>query len=580
MRGDWGQARMILQRNENAKIAKISSLGMTALHVAASCGRSSFVVELVKLLTPQQLESRDQLGRTALHHVALAASKEAARAMVGKNPDLPQIGDMKLYTPLFYAARWRHPSKSKEMLEYLYLVTKDEPPCYTYTYPSAANLIVGITASRCHDIVLRILQRHPELSLRKNHNEMSILHILAMQPSLFHSGSENDPMERLFHPGKSRGHFARQKEHQDALNLVHFICKILQKRSKSEILEYFLPSESDSPEILHLATEHGVYELVQVCLNYFPDLIWYANNDKRQLLHVAIEHRRPLIFNHIIELIGENTKAYADVEDEDKNNILHLAANLAPTPQLHSVRGPAFQMQRELQWFKAVEALVYDEKRVAKNIENKTPREVFFENHEPLMKNAKDWLKDTSNSCMVVATLVATVAFAAMITVPGGNDGGSGRPILSKTKLFMVFCISDAVSMISSAISLLMFLSIQTSRYSEEDFIESLPRTLLKGLLSLFIAVATMMIGFGTAIGLALQTRVSWAYIPFTIVACFPVILFTRLQLPLLFQTLIFTSGPGIFQGPMITRTHHHHRTLLGFCINNCAKPFMSDDIA
>ena len=146
-------------------------------------------------------------------------------------------------------------------------------------------------------------------------------------------------------------------------------------------------------------------------------------------------------------------------------------------------------------------------------------------------------MKDTSNSCMLVATLVTTVAFAAMITVPGGK------------RLFLAFSISNALSMISAAISLLMFLSVQTSRYTEEDFLESLPKTLLRGLLSLFVAVATMMIAFGTALGMAFQTKVKWAYIPITIVACIPAIIFTRLHVPLLFQTFVFTSGPGIFGG-------------------------------
>ena len=60
------------------------------------------------------------------------------------------------------------------------------------------------------------------------------------------------------------------------------------------------------------------------------------------------------IYNLVMLLVGENAGAYAGTKVEGQNNILHLAANLAPTPQLHSVPGPAFQMQRELQWFKVI----------------------------------------------------------------------------------------------------------------------------------------------------------------------------------------------------------------------------------
>ncbi|XP_071924987.1 uncharacterized protein [Coffea arabica] len=379
------------------------------------------------------------------------------------------------------------------------------------------------------------------------------------------------------------------------------------------VTDFFIPK--DSTAILHLAVEHGVFELVEKCLKAFPDLIWYVDkppksvpwrhahytstvqgsllwNDATQhehaststvklyhhgteyadttsghwkwhegqyadtpsrtgrlLLHVAIEHRRVEIFNYLTTLIGKNTKAYADLKLEGNNNSLHLAANLAPTPQLQAVPGPAFQMQREFQWFRAVEELVYDELKTVKNLADKTPRELFFNEHKDLLKDAKEWMKDTSNSCMVVATLVATVAFAAMITVPGGNNSNTGVPILARTKLFVAFSVSNALSMVSSAVSLLMFLSIQTSRYTEGDFLDSLPKKLLRGLLSLFIAIATMMISFGTAIGLSLQTRLNWSYIPITIIACVPVIIFTWLQLPLLLQAIRVESGPGIFQG-------------------------------
>ncbi|CDP00887.1 unnamed protein product [Coffea canephora] len=340
-----------------------------------------------------------------------------------------------------------------------------------------------------------------------------------------------------------------KERHLQALGIVEFVCEQLKKEEDTNsVQEYFIP-DNHTP-ILHLAIEQGAFKLVEECLNHFPDLIWYADRKTELLLlHAAVEHRQVKIFNHIIDLIGNNTKAFAELQADKGNNILHLAAKLASTSQVASVPGPAFQMQLEFQWFKAVEAIVYYELRIKKNDEGKTPRELFSDTHEKLLKNAKGWTKDLSNSCMVVATLVATVAFAAMITAPGGNDSETGMPVLARKKLFTVFSISNALSMISSAASLLMFLSIQTSRYTEDDFLKSLPRILVRGLVFLSIAVITMMISFGTTIGLSLQTRQKWAYIPITIVACFPAIIFFWLHLPLLLQTVLFHSRPGMFGG-------------------------------
>ena len=118
MEGDWEEARHQFRHNQDAKTAKISNLGMTALHVAASCGRSKFVQKLVKEFAKEQLEAADQLGRTALHHAALAADVDAAKAMVTKNPILPYLGDANNHTPLFYSTKWLKPSKKrKRMME-------------------------------------------------------------------------------------------------------------------------------------------------------------------------------------------------------------------------------------------------------------------------------------------------------------------------------------------------------------------------------------------------------------------------------------------------------------------------------
>lgn len=66
-------------------------------------------------------------------------------------------------------------------------------------------------------------------------------------------------------------------------------------------------------------------------------------------------------------------------------------------------------------------------------------------------------MKDTSNSCMIVTTLIATVMFAAAFTVSGGNNGDTGTSVFLSDKLFMLFAISDALGLIFSASSLLMF---------------------------------------------------------------------------------------------------------------------------
>lgn len=170
--------------------------------------------------------------------------------------------------------------------------------------------------------------------------------------------------------------------------------------------------------------------------------------------------------------------------DPHGNNILHLAGQLPLSDRLNLVSGAALQMQRELQWFKEVENFVQPAHIMWKNAEGKTPAVVFSETHQKLVSEGEKWMKETATSCTVVAALIATVVFAAAITVSGGNDQNDGTPLFIKNtqhqnqqKAFAVFGVFDAISLFSSVASILMFLSILTSRYSEVDFLRALPKS-------------------------------------------------------------------------------------------------------
>ncbi|XP_042477779.1 ankyrin repeat-containing protein ITN1-like [Macadamia integrifolia] len=211
--------------------------------------------------------------------------------------------------------------------------------------------------------------------------------------------------------------------------------------------------------------------------------------------------------------------------------------------------GPALQMQLELQWFQEVEKIV-PLAREFRNSKGLKPHEVFTEEHKDLVREGEKWMKDTANSCMVVATLIATFTFAAAFTVPGGFDQDSGFPILLHHKLFYLFIMSDALSLFSSSTSVLMFLSIYTSRYAEEDFLELLPKRLIIGLSTLFFSIATMMVTFCATLFLILNEKHKCVSILITFFAGVPVTVFVLLQFPLFLDMVISTYRPGLFNRP------------------------------
>ncbi|XP_031261122.1 ankyrin repeat-containing protein NPR4-like isoform X2 [Pistacia vera] len=129
-------------------------------------------------------------------------------------------------------------------------------------------------------------------------------------------------------------------------------------------------------------------------------------------------------------------------QDKDQqNNMLHLAAKLPHLSRIGIVPGAALQMQRELLWFKEIEKIVLPSFREKKNLKGQTPQELFTQEHGELLKSGEQWMKNTANSCILVATIITTIIFASVFNVPGGNDSSKRLPIHLKETWFQVFVI-------------------------------------------------------------------------------------------------------------------------------------------
>jgi len=141
----------------------------------------------------------------------------------------------------------------------------------------------------------------------------------------------------------------------------------------------------------------------------------------------------------------------------------------------------------------------------ARNDEGKKPGEIFIETHQELMKDGEKWLKETAGTFAIVGVLVITVMFAAVFTVPGSYNQESGVPIFINEKAFTVFIVADIISLYASIITVLTYADIQTSRYTEIDFLLRLPDKVRSGLRSLSLSLVFMMVAFCAAFAIVLQ---------------------------------------------------------------------------
>ncbi|XP_016651460.1 PREDICTED: ankyrin repeat-containing protein At5g02620-like isoform X3 [Prunus mume] len=510
-RGNWEEARKFLDTHPNSERARISNSSMTALHVAACEGHSEFVEKLVKRVPADVLDMLDGIGYTALHYAAIGGSLRSAKALLGKNPKLTQCLDSAGRTPLLLAATFA--SENKELVWYLLLVTKHEKPGLPSTGPLAANLVNVLIAS---EISLYLVKEYPNLATETDQEDCTPLDVLARNKSNVLSGSRLGSWESCIYPflpvevdrGPPHSVRASVAPHESVQSdpseqyRVHWLRQMLfgaiermapavfmrlhdaklRHHCAVELLRQIclqLSQEQIKSDILKIAAINGIVEFIRTLVEFFPDLIWFIlSTDRYLLLPVAIEFRHENLFRIVCGKTARSKLiASTLLESESGETILHLAAKLAPLPQLSSVSCTALQMQRELQWFKVVEKLVHPYYKDNLNEKGETARELFTKEHKELAERGEKWLKDTSNSCMLVATFIATVVFAAAFTVPGGNDNDGAPNLLWKnSSTFMVFVVSDAIALFASLTSLLMFLSVLTARYAEEDFLQSLPK--------------------------------------------------------------------------------------------------------
>ncbi|CAN6702185.1 unnamed protein product [Malus baccata var. baccata] len=290
------------------------------------------------------------------------------------------------------------------------------------------------------------------------------------------------------------------------------------------------------------AVEQGQVDFIYHLFKVYP-AFEIQDGKGKTVLPYAVECRQAKIFNLLLRMLKESGRTLILIPDTFNNSILHSAANLSAN--LNHIQGAALQMQSELQWFKEVESnLPVMASELMNNTDRMTARELFTKNHKELVKEGEKSMKATATSCTVVGALIVTMMFAAAFTIPGGNIQDKGYPTFLGKKLFTIFIMSDSISLFFSTTSVMIFLGMLTSRYSEEDFLKSLPTKMIFGLFTLFFSIAAMMIAFSSALILMLDKQ-SWIVFPTILLATLPIASFVWMQFPLLRDTCISTYGPG-----------------------------------
>nr|KAJ0223701.1 hypothetical protein LSAT_V11C200075680 [Lactuca sativa] len=601
--GDWGTATKILEKRKELVRYSITENGETALHVAASAKSTKqvedFVENLMGYMEDKDLELENNSSSTALCLAAEAGNVKIVKIMVKRNRNLVSITGSQGMTPLCRAALFGN----YDVVKYLY--KESQKMHYDYWTPQKPGwLLLKCVENDMFDIALKIVKDHPEVLGSSG----SVLGVLACKTDAFAETKLNIFMRTINWVFTVICPKIGAEKESEASQLLRVIWQNIAEKPVNEIDDILrgppdfinekLASDKEdqtvetqninkepaattlkdpnapwqrnedrtySSRIPFVAAEMGNTTLVVELIRQYPDLMLKVNDNNQSIFHTAVENRHEDIYNILYE-IGSKKDRILGLKDKNDNNMLHLVGKCAKKKRLGDVSGFAapFQLQGELLWFKEVEEMVPPSCREQRNKDGLTPHELFTMEHNDLATKSGDWLKGMSSNCLVVAVFIASVTFAALLTVPGGYNQNDGLPIFSRKIAFMIFFLADAISFFSASGSVIMLLAILASCYAEHDFCKSLPKKLMTGLATLLLAITTMMVAFSSIFFILCNKDHKWMPVLASLLSIMLILLFATLQYPLLKDVISSTYGSRYLFRPK-------KRVLYE---NNCRFPF------
>ncbi|XP_031247658.1 ankyrin repeat-containing protein NPR4-like [Pistacia vera] len=575
LEGDWNTAEKIYKEEGIDIPVKLSKDGGTALHISAAAGHTGFVKKLLEKMNKEDLAVKNNAGNTAFFLAVASERVEIVRAMMKKNEDIVKIRGDNDILPLHKAAL----IGDKEMVEYLYEATADVILDHDN---DRIELLISLINRSWYDAALHLVERHPQIALARDKNEETALHRLARLPVLtrvldlnsievckksaiyLYNEVKRDVTKRCqsmlgmqrvkernklslrdqmnereqqmnekrqsrtkrlgwrhrVYEAKRQVHYTGQEIPDSAFELVECLWKqvMLLVLDDCQILEIIRKPRS----LIFEAAKQGNLRFLDIIFSRYPDLMFEVDENNYTILHVAVMYRRRNIFNAMYH-IGPFKDLVVRDTDKEGNNILHLAAKLPPvdTPDIESPALP-YKMEREMWWFEGVKRILHPVVAEAKNNEEKTPRALFTEQHKELREKAEKWTKDNATACIMASTIITTVVFAALFTVPGGTNENIGTPIFLRRASFIVFAISDTIALLLSSSSITMFVSVISSRCEEADFhLRRITNDLALGVNLLLYSVEAMMVVFSATMFIVFKDGWLWVPVLLTVMVVF-----------------------------------------------------------
>ncbi|XP_039156022.1 protein ACCELERATED CELL DEATH 6-like [Eucalyptus grandis] len=232
---------------------------------------------------------------------------------------------------------------------------------------------------------------------------------------------------------------------------------------------------------IHIACKMGHLETTKELLQNWPDPEELLTlNKRRNILHLAAKYGRVSVVKYILG--DPKFEKLINAKDREGNTPLHIATlNWQPESLTGIILVSAGARRSKDEGFCQTKS-----QGLARGLES------------------SDRLKTEANTRMVVATLVATITFAAGFSVPGGynnSEPDAGIATLLNKPIYDIFVISNTIAMYSSIISAVILLWTQISDSVAMLYALKRARTLL------LIALLTMGVAFMAGVYVTISKR-------------------------------------------------------------------------
>ncbi|KAF8369839.1 hypothetical protein HHK36_032138 [Tetracentron sinense] len=466
----------IKKENHNLLLGVTPTLENTVFHLAARFGHMDFIKEVYDEQCESLLAMTNSKGDTALHIAARAGHHSIIKFLVEKSLsvstslDAEQGGNQTINilriqnegnnTVLHEALRYRHEEVVVELTEWddeLWSIVNEvgESPLYL-----AAK--GGLT-----EIVRKVLQFYHSYP-HGGPEDLTALHAAAIW-------NKHELIKEKDLYGRTALHYvASYHKYGQECDVVKLLLE------KDSSVAYIQDKDGRSP--LHFAAGNGDNGVTEEIIRRYPDAVDLVDKGCQNAIHYCMSEGhlkvRPYTGNYIKVLHCLMSKGWhgelLNQQDNDGNTPLHLAV-------ISGIPDP-------------VKCMLSNKERLDTDTMNKynlTPRDLTipsklaskeeiavywdldrvdakFGMAEPL--NGKEWdlvnatkdgtfinsLKELRKNQMIVATLIATVTFAAAFQVPGGYKTDNGTSVLADDSTFKQFLDADAKAFKLSMAALLL----------------------------------------------------------------------------------------------------------------------------